>query len=148
MSRALNVTLVSIALATSPQALPEPASPQCAQTSETRVIIGVDCHDEEYVKALLDLAAIAAMEEKSAIIIIGRLGGGERRRELTWQRLNVVRGYLVQQRHVSKEQVIVGEGQRVRGLAHVEIYVSGKLTTVFKMKRHRNFGHGGCQPTG
>jgi hypothetical protein len=105
------------------------------------VAVGVDCHDEEHTKALLDFAAISAGTDKT-IILIARLGTGERSRNLTRLRLRIAGGYLMENRGVPKDRVITAEGERVRGLGHVEVYVGGRLHTLFKMKRSRGFG--GC----
>ncbi len=116
---------------------------QSEQSPTPYVIVGVDCHDEEHTKALLDYAAISAGKDKT-IILIARLGGGERSRQLNRLRLLIASGYVMDNRGVPKDRVITAEGERVRGLGHVEIYVGGTLHTLFKMKRNKGFG--GCPP--
>jgi hypothetical protein len=116
---------------------------QSDQPQEPYVVVGVDCNDEEHVKALLDDAAITARKDK-AIIIIARLGTGERSRKNIRHRLLITSAYLRDVRGVPRDRIITAEGERVRGLGHVEIYVGGRLNILFKMKRDKGFG--GCAP--
>ena len=116
---------------------------QSDQPPEPYVVVGVDCNDEEYVKALLDDAAITAGKDKT-IIIIARLGTGERSRKYIRHRLLIASAYLRGERGVPENRIITAEGERVRGLGQVEIYVGGRLHVLFKMKRNKGFG--GCPP--
>ena len=105
---------------------------------------GLDGNDCESIKAYLDFVHIAVMEidKNQTIIIIARLGGGENSRKLNHHRLSTVSSYLVNSRAFPKDQVIIAEGERVRGLAQVEFYIGGKLHTVFKVKRNRDLVKG------
>jgi hypothetical protein len=114
---------------------------QSNQPSGPYVVEGVDCNDEEHVKALLDDAAITAGQDKT-IIIIARLGTREPSRKLIQARLLIVSNYLIETRGVPKNRIISAEGERVRGLGDVEIYVGGRLHVLFRMKRNKGFG--GC----
>jgi len=98
-------------------------------------IDGINC---ETTKSYMDNAVIEAGEDKS-IIIIARLGSGEGSSKVVRRRLYTLNGYLVETRGVSKERVITAEGERVRGLGQVEVYVGGKLFIIFKMKRNGDF---------
>jgi hypothetical protein len=114
--------------------------------SGPRTVTGVDCNDEEFVKALLDDAAITSMSAGGkSIIIIARLGSGERSRQLSQRRLSIPSKYLAENRGVAKSRIITAEGARVSGPGQVEVYVGGNLHVLFKMKRQRDFG-GGCWP--
>lgn len=116
---------------------------QSVQPLAPHVAVGVDCYDEEHTKALLDYAVIEAGKDKT-IILIARLGTGEHSRKLIWLRLRIASEYLMETRGVSKDRVVTAEGERVRDLGHVEIYVGGRLHVLFKMKRNKGFG--GCPP--
>jgi hypothetical protein len=116
-----------------------------AQQSEEHptpyVVDNVDCNDEERAKELLDYASIAAKQDE-LFFIIARLGTGESYRDLIRRRLFAPKDYLMKTRGVSENRIIVAEGERVKGLGHVEIYIGSKLFILFKMKRHRDFGQG------
>ena len=143
MFRYLKATFVFVALTTCCSVLSDDAYAQSVQPSEPYLVVGVDCNAEEHVKSLLDTAAILSGEDKS-LIIIARLGAGESSRKLLRGRLYTVSNYLKRERGFSKSRVITAEGERVRGLGHVEVYAGGKLFTIFKMKRNRGFTSGGC----
>jgi hypothetical protein len=100
------------------------------------VVNSGDCG--EYTKALLDEAVVTEGKDKS-FIFITRLGTGERSRKLVRARLYAPSSYLVESRGIPKSRVITAEGERVRGLGHVELYVGGKLWIIFKMERNKNF---------
>ena len=120
---------------------------QDRQSSEPRVfgepdgMSGVEC---DSIKMYLDFVHIAAMEagEDRAIIIIARLGSGERSHSLNRRRLNAPSSYLVNNRGFPKARVVAAEGERVRSLGQVEFYVGGRLHTVFKVKRNRDLVKG------
>jgi hypothetical protein len=114
---------------------------QTRKASEPQVLGesgGIDGTDCESTKAYMDNVVIEAGGDKS-IIIIARLGNGERSNKVIRRRLHNLNGYLVETRGVSKERVITAEGERVRGLGQVEVYVGGKLFIIFKMKRNGDF---------
>ncbi len=84
-------------------------------------------------------------DEDGLIIIIARLGDGERRRELSRRRLQNVRVYLTEVGwHRSPKTVIVSEGERVRGYGRLEIYVSGKLVAALAAERNHNLPVQSC----
>ena len=141
MLRHMKLILITVALTACCPALSYHVSAQNKQISEPYVVTGVDCNDEEHVKSLLDHAAITAGGDKT-IIIIARLGSGEGSRHLIRRRLYAPVNYLVGIRGVSESRIVTAEGERVRGLGHVEIYVGGNLLITFKMKRGRDFGQG------
>jgi hypothetical protein len=112
------------------------------QREEARyVVAGVDCNDDEHAKAILDHASIDAKKDET-IFIIPRLGTGESSRSLSRRRLYAPRHYLMGTRGIPENRIIIAEGERVKGLGHVEVYLGGKLFALFKMKRHRDFGQG------
>src|SRR5215207_9465898 len=112
---------------------------QAAQNPQTyggpAGLTGADC---EGVMMRLDFIAIAAEEsgKDQAIIVIARLGTGERSRKLVGGRLRQVADYL--NRRMPRERIITAEGERVRGLGQLEFYVGGNLHSIFKVKRNRD----------
>jgi hypothetical protein len=84
-----------------------------------------------------DVAGYTYADPKSAIIVVGRLGAGERSRALNWRRLRTVRSYLSVDKKLASV-IILAEGERVAGLGQVEFYVSGKLVATMTVARNRN----------
>jgi hypothetical protein len=105
------------------------------------VVDNVDCNDEERSKELLDYASIEAKKDE-VFFIIAHLGSGESSRNLIKRRLFAPKDYLMKTRGVSEDRIIVAEGERVKGLGHVKVYIGSKLFILFKMKRYRDFGQG------
>ena len=106
---------------------------------------GVDGSYCESAKADFDLIAQVANERKSNVIIIARLGSGERPKSNSI-RLSQLRDWLQIVRAYSPDRVITAKGDRVSGLGRVEIYVSGKQFIIYRMRRNRDFftGNFGC----
>jgi hypothetical protein len=98
-------------------------------------LTGADC---EGVMMRLDFIAITAEEtgKDQTIIIIARLGTGETSRRLVGSRLRQVADYL--NRRIPRDRIVTAEGERVRGLGHLEFYIGGKLHSIFKVKRNRD----------
>lgn len=85
------------------------------------------------------------------IIIIARLGTGERDRGLNRRRLHNVKTYLTE--YVTGEggrrgadMLILAEGERVKGYGRVEFYVGGVLTTYILVGRGSDLIIGTCYP--
>ena len=95
----------------------------------------------ETTKAELDLIAQTAREGET-IIIIAHLGNREYSRTVNRRRLQTLRDYLEYTRGLSKDRVIVAEGERVRGLGQVDIYVGGRLFTIFRVNRNKDLARG------
>jgi hypothetical protein len=144
MFQLLQAKFVYVALIVCGLVLSSHAYAQSNQNSDHYIVTSVDCEDEEQTKLLLDHAILTAGKDKS-IIIIARLGIGESSRKIIRRRLSAVSRYLVETRGISKSRVIPAEGERVRDLGYVEVYVGGNLFILFKMKRSRDFGSG-CRP--
>ncbi len=108
----------------------------------TRGISGDDCHT---TKAEIDFAILAAgidPKEDGIIIIIARLGRGEPSGTLVGERLRQLTDFMTDFRGFPSRRIVTAEGERVRGLGQVEVYVRGKLHTIFKMKRNKDFATG------
>ena len=90
---------------------------------------GVDGSNCDTTKADFDLIAQTAGSD-GTIIVIGHLGRGESSRELVSRRLRNLQEFIYFTRGVSKERMVTAEGERVRGLGEVNVYINGKLFVV------------------
>ncbi len=108
--------------------------------------LGVDGRYCETAKADWDLIAQVANERNSNVIIISHLGTGERSRRINRLRLSQIRNHLLLVRAYAPERVIIAEGDRVRGLGVVEVYLNGKPFIIYRMRRNQDFftGNFGC----
>lgn len=96
--------------------------------------------------AMLDIADQDASRD-GLIIMIGRLGDGERSRELNQHRLHSARAYLTEYRAVrSPGTIIIAEGERVAGYGRIELYIGGKLHTAFAIRQNAELSVGSCEP--
>lgn len=97
-------------------------TPRTSQTLKTvRPDKPINCED---FQGHLDHAIIEWENLKeSRLILIARLGTGERNRKLNRERLAYVEDYL--KRH--KVDFVFAEGDRVEGLGRMEVYVGGRL---------------------
>ena len=85
--------------------------------------------------------------EKGLIIVIARLGHGERNRALNRRRLQNVRAYLTESGwNRDPQTIILAEGERVKGYGRIEFYIHGNLFTVLGVTRNRDFAVGSCHP--
>ena len=112
------------------------AKPAESYTSPTRP---VNCED---VTAYVETAMVMAQEagEDSYLIIIARLGDGERSRKLNLGRVNTVRAFLRRWRGKS----VVAEGERVKGHGRLEIYVGGKQVFILPLGRNAKVDFWSC----
>ena len=138
MSRRLKPQLVLAALVACGAVMSNNAYAQGGFELAPRVVMVNSGDCGEYAKALLDDVIINEGRDKS-FIIIARPGTGERSRKLIQQRLAGLSYYLIESRGIPKGGVILAEGERVRGLGHVEVYVGGNLRLLFKMERNKSF---------
>ncbi len=88
-----------------------------------------------------DAAARTMRAENTYLIVIARLGDGERSRQLNLRRLNEVQRYM--RRH-SSVRLTTAEGERVQGYGRLEFYVSGKLLYTMPIRRNASFNLHGC----
>jgi hypothetical protein len=87
------------------------------------------------------------------IIVIARLGDGDIRPNLSWRRLHNVRAYWTAYLYGGREgyrrnpaNVVLAEGEKVKGYGQLEFYVSGKLIWVLKVARNSDVDFGDCYP--
>jgi hypothetical protein len=91
----------------------------------------LDC---ESFAALVDNAVLEWHETQGTyLIIIVRLGEGERVGSLNSSRLKDVEEYLKRYKSI---QYVTAEGSRVKGLGRVELYVGGKLRTAIPVEKN------------
>jgi hypothetical protein len=96
--------------------------------------------------AILDVAHKDA-GPAGVIIMIGRPGTGEQSKELTQHRLYSARAYLTEYHGVrSPDMIVVAEGEHVQGYGRIELYIGGKLHTVFALRRNAELSVGSCEP--
>ena len=108
------------------------SGPTNAQTPYT--ILGT-CEDN--ISALSNAHHLAG--EDGTIIVIARLGDGERNRELNSRRLHNVRIYLTEfDWHRPPQTLITAEGEPLKGYGRVELYVRGVLFAVLQVKRNQS----------
>jgi hypothetical protein len=95
--------------------------------------------------AILDIADQDAGRD-GLIIVVGRLGNGERSRELNQHRLHSARAYLTEYRRVrALGTIVIAEGERVAGYGRIELYVGGKLHTSFAIRKNAELSVGSCE---
>jgi hypothetical protein len=118
------------------------AADSSAQESwSPRIFKGFDGTHCETTKAELDLVAQTVGRDKT-VIIIARLSAGEASRTINRRRLGGLRDYLESVRAFPPDKLITAEGERVRGLGQVELYVGGELFMVFTLNRNKDFWRG------
>jgi len=88
---------------------------------------------------------LARREMNGFLIIVARLGNGERRRELNYRRLHNVRLQLTLI-GVPSDKIVVAEGERVSGLGRVEFYVRGEFIGALPVRRAGDICVGCCGP--
>jgi hypothetical protein len=118
------------------------ATPAIAQVSQNEV----EPYDCEFNSHTLDSVHHLG-GGKGLIIVIARLGGGERSRALNSRRLQNVRAYLTETGWKRDPQtIILAEGERVKGYGRIEFYIHGRLMSVLGVSRNRDFAVGSCHP--
>lgn len=95
---------------------------------------------DNYEDATLGLDGVAiAAGDKNLIILIARRGNHELSSGLTRRRLKVARDYLRYSRAIPDERIISAEGDAVDARGRIEVYIEGKLFTVFLFGCGRGF---------
>ena len=133
INRPLAVFFACVVLASSAPAQDESDKPRVFERFD-----GTHC---ETTKAELDLIAEQAGQE-GLIIIISHLGTKEVSRTLNRRRMHIVADYLHMTRSIAANRIVTAEGERVRGLGRVEIYVKGRLFTVFTINHNKDLARG------
>lgn len=72
------------------------------------------------------------------LIVIARLGDGERSQELNHRRLYNVQVALTNDRRIDPKRLILTSGNRVRGDGRVEFYLGGKLMGGLRVARGKD----------
>lgn len=110
-----------------------------AQTSQMEMKPG-DC---EYNVSILTAAHNAAGAD-GLVIVIARLGNGERRKEFNRRRLHNVRTFLTEFGNRAAQTIITATGERAGGYGRIELYVGGKLFHVLMIRPNDDLAVGSC----
>ncbi len=81
--------------------------------------------------------------DNAHILIIARLGDGERNRIYSVRRLNQIRKFL-ETHGTSKDKITTSQGSRVSGNGRVDVYIGGKPFMFFKVRRGKNVQFDKC----
>jgi hypothetical protein len=96
----------------------------------------------EEAMLFLDMAAIEAGKDKDGyIILIARLGDGERSRAISRRRLEMAKDYLINLRGWNR--IVLASGERVKGRGSLELFVNGKLLYVLLYPKNQNISCAG-----
>lgn len=85
-----------------------------------------------------------AMGEGKVVIVIARLGKGERSQEINRRRLYTIRAYLSAM-ELPSQKIVMAEGERVSGYGRIELYVGGELVDVFAVEPCQDLPIGMCE---
>lgn len=120
------------------------ASSTSAQNIDTQKPIIVEENNCESNKAWFDYIAVNSRDDET-IIIIAKLGSGEKSREYNRRRLHNLRTYLTYIRKLPKEKIVTAEGERVSGRGRLEVYLRGKQVIVFTLGHNQDLAGGDCE---
>jgi hypothetical protein len=128
-----------------------------AQQQALNVIEDITPLTSEFnILRLEDVAGVAipTVADDRKIILVARLGNGERSRELNRRRLYNVQTFLLREtkrqllynvrsfpskhKNISAESIVATEGEKVSGYGRVEIYVGGKLLTTLTVLKNED----------
>ena len=85
-----------------------------------------------------NLKQIARLENQK-IFVIAHLGTGEKSSNLNRRRLKDVGAEFDQGGPMSRENLILAEGERVKGLARIDVYIGSKLQFISYIPRNGDF---------
>lgn len=80
------------------------------------------------------------LNEKSVVILIARLGDGEFDDQLNQRRFFTISKYL----NLTDEEVVTGQGGKIKGLGVIEIYINGILVESLTVKKCQDLRVGVC----
>ena len=100
---------------------------------------------ETNLVTLENVRNLARREMNGFLIIVARLGDGERQRGLNYRRLHNVRLQLTLI-GLPSDKIVVAEGERVSGLGRVEFYVRGEFIGALPIRRGADICVGCCGP--
>lgn len=78
------------------------------------------------------------------VIIVARLGQGERNRDLNRRRLHNAKTFLTLFGHRASETIITAVGERVEGYGRIELYADGKLFHALTVNANDDLAVGSC----
>ena len=102
-------------------------------------------HNSEAARRELEMAGEAIATPRGALILVGRLGRGEKSSRLTWTRLKSARWYLLAHfgpGQLDSSRIILATGEPTSGRGVIEIFVNGEpfRTIVFPKNRNIEWG--------
>jgi len=103
--------------------------------------IPVSCQTSENNIASMEVLAKMASEQTKdggVLIVVARLGKGERSREYNRRRLYNVREFLKNYSRIQPENIVVAEGERVAGFGQIEFYLGGERIGKFLFERDKD----------
>ena len=92
-----------------------------------------NCEIDESNFNIVRVDALERLGEDDFLIVIARLGSGDRSRDLNRRRLSATREWF-NKAAFPTNRLVLAEGERVRGNGRVEFYVGGVLTHVILPK--------------
>jgi hypothetical protein len=93
-----------------------------------------NCEDNSAHLATLQDLLSKNTNQNSVLIVIAHLGSGETQRRYNQRRLYNVKKSL----NIPEKNVVLAEGERVKGFGKVEVYWKGELLGVFFVSRNRD----------
>ena len=139
------VTKMSLRLSLLVLAFAAPCLGQGRPGGSPQVLEAGNCEINEANLDSIRLDVLPGVGEGESLIIIARLGNGDRRANLNSQRLYAVKEHL--SRHgFPADKIVLAEGEKVSGTGRVEFYVAGKLTHVMTAVRNQGFCIECCNP--
>lgn len=75
----------------------------------------------------------------TVLIIIARLGNGEKSREINRRRLDNVSEYMKNAYGVEPKKIIIAQGEKTNGFGRIEFYLAGQMVGALLVNRNRDF---------
>lgn len=112
-----------------------PAHGQGHSEGSVDVMKPTNCETDEASFNVVRLAAEEGLGAGELLIVVARLGEGEKLRGLNRKRLGSVREWMTINNFL-RGRMLFTEGERVRGSGRVEFYIGGKLTQVILTRKN------------
>jgi len=85
------------------------------------------------------------IEKSDYLILVARLGRGEKNRDLNRRRLHNV-SERVKAAGIEAKKIVIAEGERVPGLGRIEVYAGGRMVESLRVKRNQDICVECCGP--
>jgi hypothetical protein len=130
----INAALVFIALTALVRVDCDAVTRQVGDESRSPITVKSDANACELNSLYMDRIRVELAESDQVVIIVARLGTGERSRWLSERRLNTAYAYL----GGGPKRVVLAQGKPVNGEGRLEFYVRGRLFLVSLAPREKN----------